>query len=138
MNTRLKKIDTEKVEPKEIRKVGNKELKISWSDGHTSLYPFRWLRQNCQCAMCVDEWSRNQVLAQENVPENIEGLKVNIIGQYALGIDFSDGHRTGIYAFKFLRKICPCKQCRKERESSQESVQRHYLNKEELRKKNGI
>src|SRR3990167_9057725 len=100
-------ISQKKFEPKELRKLGNKNLKIFWNDGHESLYPFRYLRQNCRCAMCVDEWSGELVLSKETVPQDLEGLKVEIVGQYALSFHFSDGHNTGIYVFDFLRKICP-------------------------------
>ena len=107
------KSDKEKFRPKELRKLGNKELKIVWEGGHVSLYPFRLLRQNCQCAHCLDEWSGKPILARESVPQNLEGLKVNVVGQYALGIQFSDGHSTGLYTYDHLRGLCPCGDCDK-------------------------
>ena len=30
------------------------------------------------------------------------------IGNYAIRIQWSDGHGSGIYSFEHLRKICPC------------------------------
>jgi len=33
------------------------------------------------------------------------------VGHYALQIEFTDGHGTGIYSYDFLRTICPCPQC---------------------------
>jgi DUF971 family protein len=35
------------------------------------------------------------------------------VGNYALQIDFSDGHTTGIYSYDYLRTICPCDECAK-------------------------
>ena len=35
------------------------------------------------------------------------------VGNYALQIDFSDGHTTGIYSYDYLRTICPCEECAK-------------------------
>ena len=32
-------------------------------------------------------------------------------GNYALQIDFNDGHATGIYSYDYLRTICPCEEC---------------------------
>ena len=122
------------VRPTELKKLGNRELKISWSDGHQSVYPFRYLRQNCQCALCVDEWSGKPILARESVSQDLEGLKVRVVGQYALGIDFSDGHSTGLYAFEHLRKICPCEACLKKQDGARE--EKKYLDKEDLRSKN--
>jgi len=34
------------------------------------------------------------------------------VGSYAIRIDWSDGHKTGIYSFDHFRRICPCDQCR--------------------------
>jgi DUF971 family protein len=38
-------------------------------------------------------------------------LHVEEVGSYAIRIDWSDGHGTGIYSFDHLRRICPCKKC---------------------------
>jgi len=35
-------------------------------------------------------------------------LKVSLVGAYAIRIDWSDGHSTGIYTYEFLWEICPC------------------------------
>jgi len=31
---------------------GNNTLAIHWSDGHDSVYPYRYLRGKCPCATC--------------------------------------------------------------------------------------
>jgi DUF971 family protein len=33
------------------------------------------------------------------------------VGNYAIHIEFSDGHSTGIYSFDLLRTLCPCEDC---------------------------
>ena len=99
--------------PKEIRKIGNKELKLTWMDEHVSTYAFRYLRQNCMCALCVEEMTKKPLLAKDSVQQDLEGLKVHIVGSYALRFDFSDSHQTGIYTFEHLRKLCQCKECTK-------------------------
>jgi DUF971 family protein len=35
---------------------------------------------------------------------------IHLVGRYALGIDWSDGHGS-IYPFEFLRTACPCGAC---------------------------
>jgi DUF971 family protein len=40
------------------------------------------------------------------------------VGNYAIQINFSDGHATGIYSFGCLRELCPCAACEKEFRSS--------------------
>ena len=118
------------IAPKEIRKQGGKSLKITWSDNHPSEYTFRLLRQNCQCAMCVDERSGAQILKKEEVPVALDGLQVNIVGNYALGITFGDGHSTGIFAFKHMRKICPCGTCGAQAATAGDKI---YMDKEDLK-----
>ena len=108
----VEKTATKNEQPTEIRKFGARELKITWSDGHASVYPFRYLRQICPCASCVDEMSGKQVLDKDSVAQNLEGLKVDQIGHYALRFEFSDGHNTGLYPFRLLRRNCPCDPCK--------------------------
>jgi len=83
-------------------------MKLSWSDGHESQYEARMLRENCRCAACRNELTGEKLLKPETLPKEIKILKSEILGNYALGFLFSDGHSTGIYTFEYLRKICPC------------------------------
>ena len=39
-------------------------------------------------------------------------LSVEPVGNYAIRINWSDGHSTGIYSWEHLRQICPCPECR--------------------------
>ena len=94
---------------------------ISWADGHRSHYDFAFLREMCPCAMCNDERAKKQ-----DAPEPPSAPSKDLfpmfkpkpradaakaIGNYALQIDFTDGHTTGIYSFEYLRTICPCEEC---------------------------
>jgi len=36
------------------------------------------------------------------------------VGNYAIQIQFSDAHATGIYSFDCLRELCPCEECARE------------------------
>jgi len=36
------------------------------------------------------------------------------VGNYAIQIEFTDGHNTGIYSYDYLRTICPCEACARE------------------------
>ena len=100
--------------PATIRKKGNKTIEIEWEDGHVSRYSFRYLRQHCPCAGCIDEWTSRKTLNPASIPLDLEGLKVEPVGGYALSFTFSDHHATGIYHFDHLRAICPCELCKKE------------------------
>ena len=98
---------------------------ITWSDGHASHYDFAYLRDECPCAMCNDERQKKQDLAQQTAPASgftpLPMFKpkprvraAHAVGNYALQIDFDDGHATGIYSFDYLRTICPCETCARE------------------------
>jgi DUF971 family protein len=34
------------------------------------------------------------------------------VGSYALTPEWEDGHHYGIYTWRYLRALCPCKDCR--------------------------
>ena len=97
--------------PEKLEKVGSQKFRIRWDDGHVSEYGFRYLRQNCRCAACRDEFTGASLLDPESVPDNLEASKATLVGNYAVAFQFSDGHGSGIYTFEVLRQICPC--CRK-------------------------
>ena len=40
-------------------------------------------------------------------------LKPEPVGNYAIRINWSDGHSSGIYSYDHLRAICPCSECSK-------------------------
>lgn len=101
----------EKPVPLKIESAAKKELRIEWRDGHQSVYTFRHIRQNCRCALCVQEWTREKTLDPESVPENLECSDIQMRGNYALSFVFSDGHTTGIYSFEHLRQLCLCADC---------------------------
>jgi DUF971 family protein len=100
------------VTPIELKKVGQEQFRITWQDGHVSLFSFRYLRQHCPCAACRDEMTGRRTLDPESVPEDLKGLKADLVGNYAVHFTFSDGHTTGIYSFAVLRSLCPCDFCR--------------------------
>ena len=99
------------VVPVEIGRANEYDVKIRWQDGHESIYPARALRLACPCAGCVDEITGAIRVIASSVPQNVKPLKIDLIGRYAISIQWSDGHNTGIYAFDRLRKLCRCAQC---------------------------
>ncbi len=91
--------------PTRIRQSGPDELEIGWSDGRESRYPVRQLRLACCCAHCVDEWTGEGRLDPASVPDDVHPLEIQPVGRYAIQIDWSDGHDTGIYPFRRLRDL---------------------------------
>ena len=91
--------------PTRIAQKGPRELGISWSDGVESVYEVRGLRLACACAVCVDEWTGVDRLDPTTVPDDVHPLNIRPVGRYALQIDWSDGHDSGIYPFARLRAL---------------------------------
>lgn len=45
-------------------------VRVDWEDGGHSLYPFTWLRDNCQCPMCMLESAQARKLLMSDVDVN--------------------------------------------------------------------
>ncbi len=101
------------VSPVEIKQGIGQTLVIRWQDGHESIYECKFLRSRCHCAACVDEWTGKPLLNLDTIPEDVHPIEVQGVGRYGIRINWSDGHNTGIYTFKYLREICPCQSCKK-------------------------
>ena len=101
---------------------------IAWADGHTSHYEFTYLREQCPCATCNEEREKKEHATVPSGPAaTLPGMgpslpmykpkptarQAKAVGSYAIQIDFSDGHTTGIYSFEYLRSVCPCEECKK-------------------------
>ena len=94
-----------RIEPTQIVEESDSALSIKWSDETDSKYSAAQLRKACPCASCVNEWTGEKVLKDENVADDISFSSVSMVGRYALNFDFSDGHSTGIYSFDYLRQL---------------------------------
>ena len=97
--------DERSVTPTRIAQQGPRELVIQWADGSESRFDVRALRLACACARCVDEWSGRAMLDPATVPTDVHPLKIRGVGRYAIQIDWSDGHDSGIYPFRRLREL---------------------------------
>jgi DUF971 family protein len=51
----------------------------------------------------------------------VTAKSANAVGNYAVQIQFSDGHATGIFSFEHLRELCPCAQCARDFRAQAES-----------------
>lgn len=90
---------------KDIAQLDSRTLGVRWSDGRESRYDVVDLRRRCPCAECVEEWTRKPLLNPEDVPETVRPQRIQSVGRYALQIQFSDGHSTGIYTYEMLREL---------------------------------
>lgn len=101
-------------------------LEIDWQDGRKGVYTLAYLRTMCPCAQCKlvrEEAAPVSAAAEQSAPEKkkkplltilpgnyakpLAAVGAELVGNYALRIDWSDDHGSGIYSFQYLRDICP-------------------------------
>ncbi len=93
--------------PVNIQLIGQ-EVAIAWDDGRESYFPFEYLRAVSPSAANLGE---RDILGNRyggDGPKRFPGVQVTgweFVGNYAVRFDFSDGHRTGLYSFDYLRSL---------------------------------
>lgn len=83
-----------------------REIEMEWSSGETFAIPYEELRFACPCAFCVDEHTGVRRLKREQIRPGVRPLKVTPTGRYALRLNWSDGHGSGLYTFEHLYSLC--------------------------------
>ena len=78
---------------------------IEWSDGRLDRIAFRSMRSDCPCAACVSEFTGERLLDPESIPADIQPTAVELAGNYALKVRWSDGHDTGLFTWSHLRRL---------------------------------
>ncbi|HEY84039.1 MAG TPA: DUF971 domain-containing protein [Chloroflexi bacterium] len=89
------------------------EVRIKWQDGHTSVYALDFLRKNCPCALCEEERKKAEATPMYVMSPDLANALGELdpsrpaekVGQYALQFFWTDGHRSGIYTYAYLRQL---------------------------------
>lgn len=77
-------------------------LDIRWDDDVETRFALRYLRGWCPCAVC--QGHLHGVTTFVDRPAlRLHGVEA--VGAYAMRLLWADGHKTGIYAFSYLRRI---------------------------------
>jgi DUF971 family protein len=103
------------VTPRHLDLLKDRQLTIEWQDGHRSVYPIAHLRAMCPCAACKEERATRAQstgkLTLRVLSSNYTGpttvVAAELVGNYALRLEWSDKHSSGIYSFEYLRSIEP-------------------------------
>ena len=98
---------TQTLHPTSIQKIGN-ELAMAWSDGVETYLPLEALRRHCPCAVCGGEPDVMGHVERPKVTYNDGSFDLKnwqTIGGYAIQPTWLDGHSTGIYSYKYLRRL---------------------------------
>ena len=100
---------------------GERDVVITWDNDHVGTFPARELRLACQCAQCVDEMTGRPLLDPTTVAQDVAPRSISLVGNYAIRIDWSDGHGTGIYTYELLAALCPCDYCKAKRQGGKKA-----------------
>ena len=95
--------------PRDLKvKIKEQRLTIDWSDGARSEFPLAQLRAQCPCATCrteKEEAQKNPLRILRSDPTGIRVTSAKLVGNYAMQFNWSDGHNSGIFDFRFLRSL---------------------------------
>lgn len=91
----------------------DEKLEIEWQDGVRSTYSVSLLRSMCPCAICKEVRNEGKIVGKKslltilpgNYSKPLQVVSAELVGNYALRIEWSDEHGSGIYSFEYLREI---------------------------------
>ena len=93
--------------PVDLQLIGT-EVAIRWSDGVESYFPGEFLRAASPSA---ENQGEHDLLgrqiggdARTHFP-GVTAVDWQRVGNYAIAFEFSDGHRTGIFSYDYLREL---------------------------------
>jgi DUF971 family protein len=93
--------------PSNLQVVGD-TLAIAWSDGTESYIPVKHLRARSPSAEVLGErdiFGQKYGGAAGTGTPDVSVLGWEWVGSYAVRFEFSDGHRTGLYAYGYLKTL---------------------------------
>lgn len=106
--------------PIEMHLKRDEALEITWEDGLRSRFTIQQLRAQCPCASCKVQREqqatkaaapsgsavkRSLTVLPGNYTAPLTATSAALVGNYALRIEWSDDHDTGIYSFSYLREL---------------------------------
>lgn len=93
--------------PQKIQLIGA-ELAIAWDDGTESYFTAPQLRAASPSAEARGEkdiFGQQYGGADKRDHSNVHITGWEQVGNYALRLEFSDGHRTGLYGYDYLQQL---------------------------------
>lgn len=103
--------------PRHLDLKKDRALTVQWSDGRVSIYPIVYLRRmspSADARALREEMAHNPLTvlpasasAEGGSAATLTAERLELIGNYAVRVVFSDGHDTGLYSWEYLRQIDP-------------------------------
>lgn len=95
---------TPSASPLVVHRSDPSRVAIDWSDGLRTELSAAEIRRRCPCAQCVDEMTGIRTLDTTSVPDDLTQDGLELVGNYAISLTFSDGHHTGIFTWALLHE----------------------------------
>lgn len=100
-------------EPVHVKASAETGVRVTWADGHESVWDLEYIRGACGCATCNEfRKSGEEVYPRPGAPQSLEVVDADLMGSFGVSLFWNDGHHTGIYQWTDLRDGCPCDECR--------------------------
>jgi DUF971 family protein len=80
-------------------------LELVWADDRFDRLPYRYLRGECPCATCRDEWTGDRILDPSTIRSDLKLEGMEPIGSYAVRLVWNDGHSSGLFSWENLRRL---------------------------------
>ncbi|XP_061132644.1 gamma-butyrobetaine dioxygenase [Syngnathus typhle] len=78
-------------------------VEVEWEDGGQNLYPFTWLRDNCQCSLCTLQSAQARKLLMSDLDIHTGINVVEVTNDSKLSIVWPDQH-TSVFDAEWLKK----------------------------------
>ncbi len=103
----LQTVDQGKLSKPQFKNAAFKEGRVvlTFSDGHVLAARAFDLRAHCPCAGCVSETTGQRRIDIKKIPADISPVEILPLGHYAVGINWSDGHSSGIYPYTLFESL---------------------------------
>jgi DUF971 family protein len=80
-------------------------LELAWEDDKVDRLPYHYLRAECPCASCRDEWTGERTVDPKTIRPDLKLEGMEPIGNYAVRLGWNDGHSSGLYTWETLQRL---------------------------------
>jgi DUF971 family protein len=80
-------------------------LELTWPDNRVDRLLYRFLRSECPCAACRNEWTGERMLDPASIRADLKVESMQPVGTYAIQLGWNDGHSSGLFSWETLREL---------------------------------
>ena len=80
-------------------------VELVWDESTTDRLPYHFIRAQCPCASCRNEWTGERILDPASIRPDLKLEGMETVGNYAVRFGWNDSHSSGLYTWESLRKL---------------------------------